>query len=526
MLIKQDNCITVKDVVERNTGLHAEEFLFPQEMPMLYGLDEAAACLFKHKNEPVTIVGDYDCDGICATAIIYHGLRKLGIQSKTRLPHRMSEGYGLSEKIIDEIKSGVVITVDNGIAAHQAIKKAKEKGLTVIVTDHHLAPRNPETNERILPEADVIVDPNAEDKTKYKEYCGAGIALRFIQELLPEEDHLELVILAAIATVADVMKLVGANRQLVIHGLKAINSGQGVTGLQGLLEHIGMAKDISEDDFGFKLGPIFNASGRLLDNGSELVLDVLKAETRTQDLEQKIARICELNEQRKIEVKEALPVARKLAANRRPIVIYHPSFKEGLIGIIAGQLAEEYQCPVIVFTKTETGNLKGSGRSVPGIHLKDTLDRMQERILKYGGHESAAGLTISGGTLAEFREAFTKACGPLKPISTDVCYDLELSPANLKSAIEELKEYAPYGEGNPRPTFHIRFDVKNNYRRIGDGSHMMIKGKALTLLGFGMSQQYEEAGFPEHISCVGFPKENWFNNRCYYKFELDTFEPV
>lgn len=525
MFQKIDQATTVQDVVQRNTGLSLEEFLYPDENPFLYQLTEAVDCLKLHKSEPITIVGDYDCDGICATAILYWGLKYFGVDAKTRLPHRFSEGYGLSEKIIDEIDSGLVITVDNGIAALDAIKKAKEKGLTVIVTDHHLAVM--EKGERLLPRADVILDPNAEDVTEYKNYCGAGLAYRFVKELLKDSsvDLSSLEVLASIATVSDVMKLTCANRILVKNGLKTIKGGNvQLAGLKLILERIKCYESINEDDYGFKLGPIFNASGRLYDDGSERVLKVLTASDDEPRLNWWVDELINANEKRKQEVAADMLIAEKLIKEERPIVIYHPNFGEGIIGIIAGNLCEKYHCPVIVFTKTEQGFLKGSGRSIPSVHLKNALDCISGTMLGYGGHEGAAGLSIPAGSLDVFRAAFKKACGSI-PSASDSCrYDLEVTRNGIQQTLEDIKLFAPYGEGNPKPLFHLWYKGNGEYKRIGDGSHFMLKGKSITLLGFGMAERFEAEEFPNNFDCIGYLKEDWFKGKCYYKFEIVNFE--
>lgn len=521
MLQKRDDKNTIQEVIERNTGLPIDEFLHPEEFPYIYHLKDAADYILEHKKDAFTIVGDYDVDGLCATAIMYWGLKRFGIEAKTRIPRRFSEGYGLSEKIIDEINEGVVITVDNGIAAISAIQKAKAKGLTVIVTDHHFPPMDEE--KRLLPPADLLIDPNAEDETVYKNYCGAAIAYRLVQELLPDEDLSDLLILASIATVADVMTLQGANRPLVINGLKAINDGKGVPGLRALLDEIQLTDHITEDDYGFKLGPIFNASGRLYDTGGNLVLDVLKAD-RSTELKQKVNQLILNNEERKQCVRDLLPVAEKLAKGERPIVIYHPKFGEGIIGILAGHLSEKYQCPVVVFTKTEKGVLKGSGRSIPEIHLKQVLDQISDTMLGYGGHAGAAGLMVKNGELKKFKEAFCKGCGEIPEMKEEKVYDLELVPQDFQRYITQLDLFAPYGEGNPKPVFHIWYSGPGEYSRMGDGNHFRIRGKNLTLMGFGLTKRYEEKGMPNSMDCIGYPKYNYFNGNAYRQFEIIGFE--
>ena len=211
--------LTVREFIEKTHGKDADNFLHPEKNPEIPQLKEAVQ-YFKRCAEahmPVTIIGDYDADGIMASTIMKIGLSRYGVDAKVRIPRRFSEGYGLSEKIIDEIKEGLVITVDNGIAAITAIRKAKEKGLSVIVTDHHLPKK--EEGKVSLPPADHIIDPWAYLDAEYTGYCGAGIAYRFIKELLLGQNTDDLKVLAAIATVADVMDITGANWVLVKEGL-------------------------------------------------------------------------------------------------------------------------------------------------------------------------------------------------------------------------------------------------------------------------------------------------------------------
>ena len=305
MFKKKDNCTSIQEIVERNTGMKIEKFLESQKNPYIKNLKEAVALLLQHKQEPIHIIGDFDVDGISATLIMIYGLFMAGLSFQYRLPHRFSEGYGLSEKIIDEIQSGVVITVDNGISAHKAIKKAKEKGLTVIVTDHHQAVT--QEDEILLPEADIIVNPSIEEESEFHSLCGAGIAYYFVKQLLGK-DVIELLVMAAIATVADVVPLIGPNRALVKQGIEALNQGYGVPGLLSLLQV--MNKEIiNEDDFGFCIGPILNATGRLLDNGSEKTLSFLLMSSTNPKLEEVTQKFIDMNGCRKMITKKAIQQA-------------------------------------------------------------------------------------------------------------------------------------------------------------------------------------------------------------------------
>lgn len=524
MFKRKDNCQTVREVVERNTGMSTDNLLYINKIPYIKNLKESVALLKKHQEEHVYIVGDYDVDGICATCIMIYGLYMAGIRFSYRLPHRFSEGYGLSEKIIDEIDTGVVITVDNGIAAHAAVQKAKEKGLTVILTDHHQA--IVEGKQLLLPDADIIVDPSIESESEFHDFCGAGIAYQFIRELLGK-DVIELMVLAAIATVADVMPLVGANHQLVKDGIDALNQGYGIPGILSLLQ----AKNksiVTEEEFGFYLGPVLNAPGRLLDQGSEQTLAYLLMPSTHEKKDEMTEKLLNLNNTRKQIMNTAIESAKKHYQGERPIVLYNPSLGEGIIGLVAGNFCETYQCPVICFTKAKNGLLKGSGRSIPGIHLKKALDSIRDFIIGYGGHAGAAGLTIEEKNLDAFTKAFTKACGPIPDINHTVLYDLDIQEQDIPFIMKELKTYSPYGEGNEKIIFHIVCNLKKeNFRKVGDGSHISHYSPSLKLIGYRMSEQFDEIcrehGFPRKLDCVGYLSESWYQNKCSYQLELIDF---
>lgn len=535
MFIKKDECLTVKEVIERNTGIKEEEFLKDMENPYLDGLQEAADCISNyiknHKEPYIVIIGDYDCDGVTSTSIMYWMFIALGITPKTRVPRRFSEGYGLSEKIVDEIPEGdkLIVTVDNGIASYKAIEKAKSKGFTVVVTDHHLPPKD-NNGDLILPPADVVFDPHVyPEKSEFVDYCGAGLAYRLAQVLLPNVNLVQLLVLASIGTVADVMPLIGANRTLVKRGLEAINKRQNVPGLNCLLGSLNLNdKHIDEDNYGFGIGPTVNASGRLYDDGAQKVINVFTSKSNNPKLTEMADNLVNINNVRKGIVRETMEkinMELESTDTTRPIVIYQEGIGEGIIGIIAGELTERYKVPSIVFTDAEKeGVLKGSGRSIPEIHLKNALDKISDYILGYGGHAGAAGLSISKANLKEFTEKFIEACGTIPERSNDIYYDLELN-GNYADVGMELLKYAPYGEGNPKILFHTILDIsKGEYKEIGDGSHFMIKMEKNTIMGFGLTQKFKNLNRPQKIECIGNILPNWFNNNLYFKFQLIDFE--
>lgn len=536
---KRDDNNSVRSVVERNTGMPADIFLDDTRVPRLHNLEETAKMIRKylseHANPNVIIVGDYDADGDTSTSIMYWTFKALRVTPKIRIPRRFSEGYGMSVKIIEELpdSDGLIITVDNGISSSDAVTLAKKKGYTVIVTDHHLPPVD-DAGNMMLPPADIILDPHVyPEKSEFEDYCGAGIAYRLAQELLPGVNLVQLLVLASIGTVSDVMPLVGANRRLVKDGLAAINKRKCVPGLNALLEKL-KADHLNEDDYGFTLGPIFNASGRLFDDGAMRVIDILTSGSDNTELPAKAEKLIDVNNVRKGLVREGVALAETFISEKRPIVISHESFHEGIIGIIAGHLCEKYDCPVIVFTKSNTqqGVLKGSGRSNE-THLKNVLDKVHSKtgdsvLLGYGGHAGAAGLSIRETELHTFTKVFAEECGEISSSKSQVMYDLELTDEKkLFSITEELKVYAPYGEGNPKIIFHKVFDVlEGQYRVIGDGTHFMIKLPDITLMGFGMREKYEAMCKPTKIECIGHITENWYNNNLSYTFEIIDFAPA
>lgn len=410
---KSNNYNNVRQIVEAHTHMSAEEFLHPQKDPYLHGLKEVVQFvkLKLHHKVPVHIVGDYDVDGEMSTAILELALETFGgYPVHVRLPRRFSEGYGLSMKIIDEISDGLIITVDNGIAALEQVKAAKAKGLSVVVIDHHLPVRNPDTEEIILPEADYVIDPKAIEGSMFSEYCGAGLAYRFAKALLTEEHPImnNLLVFASIATVTDMVPLIGDNRTIVKEGLEHINQRDVTFGLQILLDRLKL-NHVTEEDYGFLIGPVMNASGRMLDDGPIDVVNMVTSLAdpanpefirKTMYLQDLADELVERNEKRKEAVEKDLIEAEniireKTLMNNNPLIVYSPNFWEGTIGILAGKLAEKYQVPCLVFTKSSAkGIVKGSGRTYGNIHLKYLLDKASDLLVGYGGHAAAAGMSI------------------------------------------------------------------------------------------------------------------------------------
>ena len=551
---KIGTCNSIEEVVrqnvEKNFPVSFEEFMEDKGEPYIENLDETISLINSFldsedgNKKNITIVGDYDCDGISATTIMAAGIMLRGTQPKLRIPHRFSEGYGINERIIDSIDDGLLITVDNGIAAIDAIKKAKEKGLTVIITDHHLAAIGEDGN-KVLPEADIILDPHVNpENSGFEDYCGAGIAYRIARGLNPDKELRTLLVLASIATVADVMPLYGANRMLVKEGLQAIHEQTDETvlpGLSALLALTRLGDHINEVDYGFTLAPLFNAPGRLHDDGSEMVVRLLTMGKRNPELLPTAERVVNNNNRRKELVRLAMDEIRKQlmggdevseANIQKPIVVYQPGIGEGVVGLIAGRLCEEYRCPVICLTDSkDDGILKGSARSIPEIHVKNVLDSIQNLCYKYGGHAGAAGLSIKEENFAEFKDAFRKACEdqiegeyPWDRIP-EIEYDLELVENSLDALMEEQQRFAPYGEGNPKPIFHRVCNIDPatvNY--LGQNAHIKFISEGVTFLGFNIAKKYRELGEPSVFHVSGTLEESWFRGERSYQFQIADME--
>lgn len=527
----------IKNAVLKNSGYTLSDFeAMKSRVYEIKNIDKAIEIIQKAVagKIPITIVGDYDCDGICATAIFKLALRKLGVIPKTRLPKRFSEGYGLSEKIVDEIADGLLITVDNGIAAASAIKKAKEKGLAVIITDHHLAPV-----DGIPEDADLVIDPNAiPNSATFNGYCGAGLAYKICKELVPSEEKKYLT-LATIATIADSVPLIEENRVIVQRGLnEMLNPSSTTVGLQALLQATGLQYHITEKDIGFKLGPCLNAPGRLMDDGAEKSLDLLSFIGNYEFAEKKANKLLEYNEERKSLTETAFDTFRTIVENNclfvdNVLVLQSNDVGEGLVGLCAGKLAEEYKRPCLVFGPLENGIYKGSGRSYGGVHLKEILDKAKsllpdDAIAKYGGHAAAVGISVR----EEFFDDFVSCINSLdiKIEEIEETADIEIYENEIKSAIEESKPYAPFGEGNPQ----IKFKIKN-YKTMPVGNKMfgVLKEKHLKFCGacsealwFGAVQKYQSMGTPSVFDITGTIGENHFNGKVTPSIEIISIEPI
>lgn len=436
--------------------------LCPAEM--MKGIPEAAVILAEkiREGKKIRIIGDYDIDGVCSTYILLRGLRAAGARVDTDIPDRKKDGYGLNRELIDralEAGTNTVLTCDNGIAAVEEIAYAKEKGLTVIVTDHHEL-------QAQIPAADVIVNPRQPDcPYPFKKLCGASVAWKFIQAfwrrmgIASEDLYGDLLMFAAFATVGDVMDLTGENRILVKEGLKRLRDTSH-PGMSALIEANEIARErLSAFHIGFILGPCINASGRL--NTAKRALELLDTEDRALAL-MRAQELKDLNDERKIMTEQGVKEAVDLIEHSdlkadRVLIVYLPDCHESLAGIIAGRIRERYYRPVFVLTRAEEG-VKGSGRSIEAYSMFEEMSKCKELFTKYGGHPMAAGVSMPEDHVELFRKQINALCELTEAELTEVVHiDMALPFSCVtERLVEELELLEPFGKGNTKPVFAAR----------------------------------------------------------------------
>ncbi|MEB6338198.1 single-stranded-DNA-specific exonuclease RecJ [Serratia rhizosphaerae] len=441
----------------------------------------------------IMIVGDFDADGATSTALTVLALRSMGGGDVQYLvPNRFEDGYGLSPEVVEQAAARgaeLIVTVDNGISSHAGVDVAHEKGMQVLVTDHHLPGET-------LPAAEAIVNPNLRGCVfPSKALAGVGVAfylmlalrarLRdsgwFEQRALAMPNLAELLDLVALGTVADVVPLDANNRILVYQGLNRIRAGKCRPGIRALLEVANReARNLAANDLGFALGPRLNAAGRLDDMsiGVALLLsdDIAQARMLANDLDA-------LNQTRR-EIEqgmqaEALQLCDQLERSSTALpyglAMYHPEWHQGVVGILASRIKERFHRPVIAFAPAGDGILKGSGRSIAGLHMRDALERLDTLnpglMMKFGGHAMAAGLSLEEARFDEFRQRFGELVGEwLDPAMLEgvIWSDGELAMQELTlDTAELLREGGPWGQAFPEPTFDGKFRILQQ-RLVGE----------------------------------------------------------
>ena len=485
---------------------------------LLKGMAEATRLLAEkiQEGKRIRVIGDYDADGICSTFILKKGLSSLNASVDTVIPHRMKDGYGLNEHLVEEaFRDGIdtIVTCDNGIAAASQIAQAKKYGMTVIVTDHHEVPyeENAEGERHFLiPPADVVIDPKQpECSYPFKEICGAFVAWKLISQLFEfsgKKEELrevleELTEFAAFATICDVMQLQDENRILVKYGLSCMKNSKN-PGLRALMEVNEIDKNkLSAFHIGFVLGPCLNASGRL--DTAARALQLLEAKERGEAVVM-ASELKQLNDSRKelteIYVKKAIEQVENFGwQDEKVLVIFLPDCHESIAGIIAGRLKERYYKPVFVLTRGEEG-VKGSGRSIETYHMYEEMTRCARFFTKYGGHKMAAGLSMREEDVEDFRKEINALCR-LTPEDMEerIHIDVPMPVSYVSfSFVEELELLEPFGTGNPKPVFAQKDLNFISARALGKNGNVMKftvlddMGKRWEMMYFGNKEQFEE----------------------------------
>ena len=538
-ILNQSDSPTLEKLL-KNRGIDLSTELKKAHNPHLFDQMERVVARIEKaiaNKEKIIIFGDYDVDGITASAILIHTLKALDAQVSFRLPNREKDGYGLSEKFIDEfIEKGIdlVITVDCGIACHAQVEKANKNGIDVIITDHHRIPEQ-------LPAAHAIIHPHLCTDYPCRDLTGAGVALKVAQALmhkhLPAQKIEELESLcyqfASLGTVADLGALTDENRYIVKIGLQGLN----VTRFGGLkrLKQLTKAAHMNTFNIGFQIAPRINAAGRIGDPYTALFLLLQHQEN---DKSMELARELEtLNLQRREMTQQAIEEVDKLLDQQESasiIIESNPHWHVGILGLIAGRVAEKHNRPAIIFQ--DLGDkLVGSARSPKYFNIIEAISQFPKHLLSHGGHAQAAGLTVKKEGFAEFKAALLehateKTAGiDLQP-SLDI--DCEIAPEELDIAVmNSIDELEPFGMGNQKPTFLLRDVRVLDVRQVGHSKqHLQFKfemnSSELRVIGFNLGQFAAAISDNAAIDLVVQFNRNVWNGRESLELQALDFAPI
>lgn len=461
-----------RDIKEEDFSLYLKSDLsLMHDAGSLYGVEDAYDEIMSEikKGNKIRVVGDYDIDGVCSSYILVKSLKRFGANADVRIPDRIKDGYGINDNIINEAandKISMIITCDNGIAAHSQMELARKLGIKVIITDHHEVYQ--EDGKDYLPVADVVINPKrSECKYPFKSICGALVAYKLMEYMyerlygkkMYEDGELsDLLEVAAIATIGDVMPLVDENRVLVKHGLKSLMNTNNL-GLRALIKATGMeGKKISAYSIGFVIGPCLNAGGRL--ENALVALNMFMSKN-SDEANEYAMHLKELNDERKdltaMNVKVAVELAEREYADDDILVIYLENCHESIAGIIAGRVREALGKPTIILTDAfgEDGMIKGSGRSIESYNMFEALYEVKDIFEKFGGHHMAAGMSLKKDRLDEFRKRLNKNSKLTKEdFIQKIWIDVPLPFSYISlDFVRELEKLEPYGNKNEKPKF-------------------------------------------------------------------------
>ncbi len=528
---------SIEEYVKHHTGLSIDELNdTDNKIYRIQNLDKVVARLRKAsiKKEFVGIVGDYDSDGANSLSILSWVMVLLKIPFSVTIPKRMTEGYGLSPKIMERLENvNILLTVDNGIKAMEAINIAKEKGMEVIVLDHHQAEKDSNGN-LILPNADIIVDPEAlPEGCDYTHYCGAGLSYK-LAELALGHNHPFLPALsayAAIGTIGDSVELLGDNRVIVKKGMAAIAKGYCTSGLLKLIKKSKLNEGSSAVDISFNLVPAINAPGRLFDDGTKMVVQGLFSNSNNDAEDKLIEKLLEVNTTRKELVETCLKEIDidMYRENDEHVIFYmNENVPEGILGIVAGQISQGTGKPVLAMTKIEDGKWKGSARSQSDNYsLAEIMGNNSHLFVKFGGHPKAAGFTLEEKNIKELKENMEKEI-PLEFFDKSIYYDLDIPAARISSVAKQILSLEPYGEGLPTVVVRVkgRLDKKtgDGFSLLGENKeHIKFKFKGFDAIGFFMAEKYMDSS-KQFIDMVGTLGWNIWKGKKTLQLNMVDFE--
>lgn len=474
---KKQRNTSIKDLESyfmNNLGIKSKEEVnnwYIKAMTNQYRIDklsETAEWLFmQDRNRPIVICGDYDADGFTSISILKLTLQRLGFTNVIYdIPYRFTEGFGINLRMISTIPNdAIVITCDNGVAQVSVINELINRNNDVIIIDHH-EPHVSESGDIVLPNANFIIDPNAiANSADFNGYCGAGLCYRFSQALLSYGNNIDddkiflkkMCSIAAIGTIADLMNIREENYYIIRQGLTYLKDQSTTTvGAYALISAFDLNNNLTSTDIAFSIAPALNSASRIDENNAKLAVDLLTWEDDYPTALYNANILLELNKERKALKKEGLSKVNKILEEHPeliqvPLVLYVPNLKEGIVGIIAGDLASRFKVPCFVLTDAiMPGFIKGSARTYGNYDIKANLDNIQNLLYIYGGHKEAAGLTLTKENFDNLRNSLIQNVDNYE-VDETLYYDIELDANDIPAFLKEMSMYEPFGQGNPKP---------------------------------------------------------------------------
>ena len=549
---------TVKELVQANTGMSANDLAYDARRYHYPGIKEAAELFMDHikHGSKILVWCDYDTDGVdCKFIMSYTLARPMKIRNIEILcPGRYSDGYGIKPSIVEQFAgTDLLVLCDNGIAAIEAVDLAREMGMDVIILDHH-DPRVID-GQVVMPNANVIVDPHltggyimdgaGNQIGEFRDLCGAGITWYFTHEVRSMCDwmsdkqkwYLDQIayIGATFGTVGDVVDLKDDNRRIVKQGLTNLNKGMGTSGIRQLMYTLYL-NNVSSMDIGFLISPIINASGRLEDTGANRIAALLCTDANDEDAKKalyaEVDRAIEVNKKRKAMTKESVErVVENYEANggNDPFIVCYDEYTvSGIVGLVASELVNRYHRPALVFAPSgkDDGVIKGSGRSIEGIGIKGLLDQIQQYLTTYGGHPMACGASLLIDNLDPFGDA-VNAITPVLDTSDAIMYDLECTYTEAATKLAEQEQFEPYGAGNPQPVYRINgVELCEPGYMGGDSQHLKFQTKDADILWFDGRKAYEDLGSPKMVDMLVTMSYHEFKDQVTVQMQVIDMKPA